>query len=43
MVNYAKGISTLHNTKREGVVIRNYDRNISCKIINPDFLLAEAD
>ena len=39
MVEYAKGKSTIANTLREGVVIRNYDRNISFKVINPDFLL----
>jgi len=43
MVEYAKGNSTLAKTKREGVVVRNYDKNISFKIINPDFLLAEKD
>ncbi len=41
MVNYSKGISILHNTKREGCIFRNYERNISFKVINPDFLLAE--
>jgi len=43
MVDYAKGNSTLFNTKREGCVFRNYKRNISFKVINPDFLLAEKD
>jgi hypothetical protein len=43
MVEYAKGKSTLLNIKREGVVIRNYQRDISFKVINPDFLLAEKD
>ena len=42
MVEYAKGKSTLLNIKREGVVIRNYDRDISFKVINSDFLLAES-
>ena len=43
MVEYAKGNSWMLPIKREGVVIRNYDRNISFKVINPDFLLAEKD
>ncbi len=41
MVEYSKGNSVLLKAKREGVVIRNYDRNISFKVINPEFLLAE--
>lgn len=40
-IEYAKGISTLYNTLREGVVVRNYQKGISFKIINPDFLLQE--
>lgn len=44
MVEYAKGKSVLLSSqKREGVVVRNYERNISFKVINPDFLLAEKD
>lgn len=44
MVEYAKGKSVLlPSQKREGIVVRNYDRNISFKVINPDFLLAEKD
>lgn len=43
MVDYAKGDSALLKRKREGVVIRNYDRNISFKVINPEFLLEEKD
>lgn len=39
MVNYAKGKSTLLPIDREGVVIRNYDKDISFKVINPEFLL----
>jgi hypothetical protein len=38
-VDYAKGKSVLSDGLREGVVIRNYDKNISFKIVNPDFLL----
>lgn len=41
-VSYAKGNSVLlPSQKREGLVFRNYDRNISFKVINPEFLLAE--
>lgn len=43
MVDYAKGDSTLLKAKREGCVFRNYERDISFKVINPDFLLAEKD
>jgi hypothetical protein len=38
-VDIARGISLLKNVPREGVVVRNYDKDISFKIINPDFLL----
>ena len=44
LVEYAKGRSkVLPSQKREGVVMRNMDRDISFKVINPDFLLAEKD
>lgn len=43
MVEYAKGNSTLLDRKREGCVFRNYERNISFKVINPEFLLDEKD
>lgn len=43
MVEYAKGKSTLLPILREGVVIRNYDKNISFKVINPEFLLKNDD
>jgi hypothetical protein len=39
MVEYAKGESELAPVLREGIVVRNKDKNISFKIINPDFLL----
>lgn len=39
LVEFAKGKSVLYNTLREGVVIRNRQKNISFKVINPDFLL----
>lgn len=38
-VEYAKGKSTLLPVLREGVVVRNNEKGISFKIINPDFLL----
>lgn len=41
MVEYAKGKSLLLNRKREGVVMRAVDKDISFKIINPEFLLKE--
>ena len=39
MVELAKGNSVLRNIKREGIVLRNYIRNISFKVVNPEFLL----
>jgi len=39
MVEYSKGKSTIGDIMREGVVIRNYEKNISFKVVNPDFLL----
>lgn len=38
-VEYAKGKSRLLDIDREGLVVRNYDEDISFKIINPEFLL----
>ena len=44
LVEYSKGCSVVRNgQKREGVVMRNVKNNISFKVINPDFLLAEKD
>ena len=44
LVEYSKGYSMVRNgQKREGVVMRNVKNNISFKVINPDFLLAEKD
>jgi hypothetical protein len=42
-VDSAKGKSVLADVLREGIVVRNYSRNISFKIINPDFLLKYAE
>jgi len=39
VIELSKGISTLHNVKREGIVVRNTEKNISFKGINPEFLL----
>jgi len=39
MVDYAKGKSMLFDTLREGLVLRNYEKNVSFKVINPEFLL----
>jgi len=38
-VAYAIGKSLLADVPREGVVVRNYNKGLSLKIINPDFLL----
>ncbi len=38
-VDYAKGKSQFNTTLREGIVIRNKEKNLSYKIINPEFLL----
>lgn len=44
MVEFSKGESVVNpKIKREGVVMRNYEKDISFKIINPDFLLANAE
>ena len=44
VVEYSKGNSVVRKgQKREGVVMRNQQNNISFKVINPDFLLAERD
>jgi len=41
---HSKGKSVVRKEqKREGVVMRNVQSNISFKVINPDFLLAEKD
>lgn len=44
LVDYSKGKSVVRaEQNREGVVMRNTRKNISFKVINPDFLLAEKD
>lgn len=40
IVEVSKAPSILNkNVPREGIVVRNYDKNISFKVINPEFLL----
>ena len=39
MLEYATGTSKLYPTLREGVVLRNYGKNISFKAVSPDFLI----
>jgi hypothetical protein len=43
-IELAKGKSELNpSIYREGIVIRSYKKDISCKIINPDFLIKYQD
>lgn len=39
IVEMSKGKSAIYNTHREGLVFRDYENNISFKVINPEFLL----
>jgi len=39
MIDYSVAKSVIADIPREGIVVRNYDQNISFKIINPNFLL----
>lgn len=39
MLDYATGESALYPTLREGIVVRNYEHNISFKAVSPDFLI----
>lgn len=44
LVEYSKGYSVVRRSqKREGVVLRSNDMNVSFKVINPEFLLTEED
>ena len=44
IVEFSKGNSLLLPAqKREGLVFRNFEKGISFKVINPDFLLSEKD
>lgn len=39
LLNYSTAKSKLYNTLREGVVLRNYQKNISFKVVSPEFLI----
>lgn len=39
LLDYATGTSKLHNTLREGLVLRNYEKNLSFKVVSPEFLI----
>jgi RNA ligase (TIGR02306 family) len=43
MVQLSSGVSKIAGVPREGIVVRNYDNNISFKVINPEFLLKYND
>lgn len=43
IVSFSSGPSALNGCVREGIVCRNYENNISFKVINPDFLLKNDD
>lgn len=43
IVQASRGTSLIGNCVREGIVCRNYENNISFKVINPDFLLKNDD
>lgn len=38
-ISFSNGQSSISKNLREGIVCRNYDKNISFKVISPDFLL----
>ena len=42
-IELAKGKSKLADIEREGIVVRNEEKNISFKIINPNFILKHQD
>jgi len=43
LVSFSSGPSALNGCVREGIVCRNYENNISFKVISPDFLLKNDD
>jgi len=43
MVKYSNGQSQLANTLREGIICRNYEKNVSFKVVSPDFLLKHGE
>jgi hypothetical protein len=43
MVDFSNGKSVLADTLREGIVVRNYEKNISFKVVSPEFLLKHGE
>jgi RNA ligase (TIGR02306 family) len=39
LLDFATGKSALYDTLREGIVLRNYEKNISFKAVSPEFLI----
>lgn len=39
LLDYSTGNSQLYPILREGIVLRNYDKNISFKVVSPEFLI----
>lgn len=39
VLTFATGKSAICDTLREGIVFRNYDRDISFKAVSPEFLI----
>lgn len=39
LIDFSKGNYSIWNVPREGLVFRNYEHNISFKVINPDYLI----
>jgi hypothetical protein len=39
ILEYSTDKSALYDTLREGVVLRNYETNISFKAVSPEFLI----
>jgi len=39
LLEYATGESKLYTTLREGIVLRNAEKNVSFKAVSPKFLL----
>lgn len=39
LLNYSTDKSALSDTLREGIVLRNYEKNISFKVVSPEFLI----
>jgi hypothetical protein len=43
ILDFATGKSALYDTLREGVVLRNYEKNKSFKAVSPDFLIKHGE